>query len=222
MKKKLLSLVLAGAMVASTSVSAFAEAPTPTVTEPTPTVTKPTTILPGQPEKDIDIDITGDILDDKGNTKPGTISVTVPTAVNFTVTKDGVLNSGEMVITNNSNEKIKVSVKKFTDADAENNINIVKKSEFDDGSDDISRKQIWLSLVGKGIKVGFQSEGNGKMYNLADEAVINPGQEIGKIDGNDKLSLSLEGAGGTQADSLTEPIKDKFNLVLTIARDRAQ
>lgn len=222
MKKKLLSLVLAGAMVASTSVSAFAEAPTPTVTEPTPTVTKPTTILPGQPEKDIDIDITGDILDDKGNTKPGTISVTVPTAVNFTVTKDGVLNSGEMVITNNSNEKIKVSVKKFTDADAENSINIVNKSEFDGGSSNIPREKIWLSLVGKGIKVGFQSEGNGKMYNLANDAEINAGQEIGKIDGNDKLSLSLEGAGGTQPDSLTEPIKDKFNLVLTIARDRAQ
>lgn len=222
MKKKLLSLVLAGAMVASTSVSAFAEAPTSTVTEPTPTVTEPTTILPGQKEKDIDIDITGDILDDKGNTKPGTISVTVPTAVNFTVTKDGVLNSGEMVITNNSNEKIKVSVKKFTDADAENNIEIMKKSDFGDVPSNVPRKKIWLSLVGKGIKVGFQSEGNGKMYNLANGNAIDAGQEIGKIDGSGKLKLSLEGGGGTQEDSLTEAIKDKFNLVLTIARDRAQ
>lgn len=222
MKKKLLSLVLAGAMVASTSVSAFAEAPTPTVTEPTPTVTKPTTILPGQPEKDIDIDITGDILDDKGNTKPGTISVTVPTAVNFTVTKDGVLNSGEMVITNNSNEKIKVSVKKFTDDDAGNNINIVKKSEFDtNGASGTSREKIWLKLVGKGVSVGFESEGSGKMYNLADNNEITSPKEIGKIDGSGELRLRLEGEGGTAAGSSSDPIKDNFNLVLTIARDKA-
>lgn len=217
MKKKLLSLVLAGAMVASTSVSAFAATPTPTVTESN-------TILPGDNEKDIDIDITGDILDDKGNTKPGTISVTVPTAVNFTVTKDGVLTSGDMVITNNSNEKIKVSVKEFRDADAENNINIVKKSVFDsgNGASDIPREKIWLSLAGKGISVGFESEGRGKMYNLANDNAITSSEEIGKINGIGELKLRLEGGGGTQPGSSSDPIKDNFNLVLTIARDRVQ
>lgn len=214
MKKKLLSLVLAGAMVASTSVSAFAATPIATTTEEK-------TILPGEEEKDIDIDIRGDILDDKGNTQPGTISVTVPTAVNFTVTKGGVLTSGEMVITNNTNEKIKVSVKQFRDANAENNINIVKKSSFNGGTSSIPRKEIWLSLVGKGISVGFESEESGKMYNLADENPIDDSQEIGKIDGSGELRLKLEGGGGTQTGSLSDPIKDNFNLVLTIARDRA-
>ena len=211
MKKKLLSLVLAGAMVASTSVSAFASTPTPTVKGSA-------TISPGDDEKDIDIDITGDILDDKGNTKPGTISVTVPTAVNFTVTKGGVLTSGDMTITNNSNEKIKVSVKKFTDANAEKDINIVKKSVFDSGRD-ITREKIWLSLVGKGVSIGFESADGGKMYNRADENETIDSKEIGKIDGSDELTLSLEGGGVIQAGS-SEAIKDKFNLVLTIARDR--
>lgn len=216
MKKKLLSLVLAGAMVASTSVSAFAATPIATTTEEK-------TILPGDEEKDIDIDITGDILDDNGNTKPGTISVTVPTAVNFTVTKGGVLTSGDMVITNNSNEKIKVSVKEFRDADAGNNINIVKKSEFakGNGASDLSREKIWLSLVGRGVSVGFESEERGKMYNLANETEIRSPEEIGKIDGSGELRLKLEGGGGTQTGSLSAPIQDNFNLVLTIARDRA-
>ena len=215
MKKKLLSLVLAGAMVASTSVSAFASTPAPTVRENT-------TISPGDEEKNIDIGITGDILDDKGNTKPGTISVTVPTAVNFTVTKGGVLTSGDMVITNNTNEKIKVSVKKFTDANADKNINIVKKSEFESGSSDNSRDKIWLSLVGTGVSVGFESAERGKMYNLDNDSPISSPQEIGKIDGIGELTLSLEGGGATQTQggSLSEPIKDNFNLVLTIARDR--
>lgn len=216
MKKKLLSLVLAGAMVASTSVSAFA------ATEPTPTTTTTTTMSVGEDEKNIDVGITGDILDDNGNVKPGTINVTVPTAVNFTVTKDGRLDSGNMVITNNSNEKIKVSVKKFTDADATNNINIVKKSAFEaSGASNVSRKQIWLSLVGNGVSVGFESEGTGKMYDLANNQEINDPKEIGKINGSGELRLRLEGEGGTQEGSLSAAIKDNFNLVLTIARDKA-
>ena len=216
MKKKLLSLVLAGAMVASTSVSAFA-------TTPTATTTENKTISENQDETEANVTLTGDILDNRGNAQQGTISVTVPTAVNFTVTKDGRLASGEMVITNNSNEKIKVSVKEFRDADAANNINIVKKSVFNNGPSNIPREQIWLSLAGDGIDVGFESENRGKMYNLADGDPINSGQEIGKIDRSGKLKLRLEGGGGiqTQPDSSPTPIKDNFSLVLTIARDRA-
>ena len=117
MKKKLLSLVLAGAMVASTSVSAFA-------TTPTATTTEKKTISENEDEKDVNVTVKGDILDDKGNAQQGTISVTVPTAVNFTVTKDGRLASGDMVITNHSSEKLKVSVKQFSDANAASNIRI--------------------------------------------------------------------------------------------------
>lgn len=213
MKKKLLSLVLAGAMVASTSVSAFA-------TTPTDTITEEKTILENEDQKNVNVTVKGDILDDKGNAQQGTISVTVPTAVNFTVTKDGRLASGDMVITNHSSEKLKVSVKQFKDANAASNINIVRKSQFDGGSSSIPREQIWLSLVGNGVSVGFESEGSGKMYNLANSTQIDSPEEIGKIDGSDELRLRLVGGGGTQPGSSTDPIKDDFNLVLTIARDR--
>lgn len=217
MKKKLLSLVLAGAMVASTSVSAFA------TTTPTATTTENKTILENEDEKDVNVTVKGDILDDKGNAQQGTISVTVPTAVNFTVTKDGRLASGDMVITNHSGEKLKVSVKQFRDANAASNINIVKKSEFDNGSSSIPKEKIWLSLVGNGVSVGFESEESGKMYNLANEGEAITTKEVGKIDGSGELRLNLEGGGGTGAStsSSSAPIQDNFNLVLTIARDRA-
>lgn len=218
MKKKLLSLVLAGAMVASTSVSAFA------ATEPTPTTTTTATMSGVENEKDIDVSITGDILDNNGNVKPGTINVTVPTAVNFTVTKTGALIAGEMVITNNSSkEKVKVSVKEFRDPNADKDINIVKKSELaDPGSEE--RNKVWLNLTGKGVSVGFESANKGKMYDPSNESEISDLKEIGSIDANGgKMELQLQGGGGTSnSGGSTQPISDNFNLVLRIERDRQQ
>lgn len=217
MKKKLLSLVLAGAMVASTSVSAFA------ATDPKPTTTTTTTMSEVEDTKDIDVSVTGDILDDKGNAKPGTISVTVPTAVNFTVTKTGTLTAGDMVITNNSKEKVKVSVKKFSDPNGENEINIVKKSELANPAN-VERNKIWLSLTGRGVSVGFESADTGKMYDPSNENPIDSSTQIGSIDANGgRMELQLQGAGGTNgSNDSTQPIKDNFNLVLKIERDRQQ
>lgn len=214
MKKKLLSLVLAGAMVASTSVSAFASTPTATTTEKQ-------TISENEDSKDVNVTVTGDILDDKGNAQQGTISVTVPTAVNFTVTKEGRLASGDMVITNHSSEKLKVSVKKFRDADAAGNINIVKKSDFVDNEvENIPRNQVWLNLVGEGTSVGFESAENGKVHDVNSYAPVEPTTELWKIGASSTLSLKLIGAGGQESTPLKTPVKDTFNLVLTIARDR--
>lgn len=213
MKKKLLSLVLAGAMVASTSVSAFAATPTATTTEEK-------TISENEDEKDVNVTVTGDILDDKGNARPGTISVTVPTAVNFTVTKDGRLASGDMVITNHSTEKLKVSVKQFRDADADGNINIVKKSDFNNGAENVARNKVWLNLVGEGTSVGFESAESGKVHDVNSYDPILPTKELWKIGASGTLSLKLVGAGGQESTALTTPVKDTFNLVLTIARDR--
>lgn len=217
MKKKLLSLVLAGAMVASTSVSAFAATPTATTTEEQ-------TILGTENEKEINIGITGDVLDNDGNTKPGTISVTVPTAANFIVDKDGQLSSGDMVITNKSNEKIKVLAKKFEDSDGPENIEIVTKTQFDnDGSKaGNNRNKIWLRLEGSTNNLGLTSADNGKMYDTTytNEKTEGDNYEIGKINPNDNMRLTLVGEGGIKG-SNSAAVRNKFKLVLKIARDRA-
>ena len=212
MKKKLLSLVLAGAMVASTSVSAFAATPTATTTEEQ-------TILGNETEKEINIGITGDILDDKGNTKPGTINVTVPTAANFIVDKDGVLSSGDMVIKNNSNEGLVVIANQFVDSNGEQDINIIKKTDFDNaGASSTPKEKIWLRLNSGTKTIGFTSAGEGKIYNYgytAEEADA----EMGKIPAQGSMTLQLEGGGGTDGDASTT-VRDQFRLVLKIKRDR--
>lgn len=218
MKKKLLSLVLAGAMVASTSVSAFAA--------DTTVPTKETTIESNETEKDIQIGVTGNILNDDGNTVPGTISVTVPTATTFSVdASTGELTSPNMTITNRGDERIKVTASKFEDANGTEKINIVKPTEFGNDPAQKERGTVWLRLTGASQNLGLTSEGTGKMYNstYAQEQTVSSNYEIGKIAKGEVMNLTLEGKGGTLATdtkSSDDAIQDKFTLVLKIARDR--
>lgn len=212
MKKKLLSLVLAGAMVASTSVSAFAATPTATTTEEQ-------TILGNETEKEINIGITGDVLDEKGNTKPGTINVTVPTAANFIVDKDGVLSSGDMVIKNNSNEKLVVTANQFVDSNGDQDIDIIRKTEFDtDNASSKERRKIWLKLTSGTKTVAFTSEEQGKIYDY-EYSGKEDNAEMGKIPAQGRMTLQLVGGGGTLGPANTQ-VRDQFRLVLKIKRDR--
>lgn len=224
MKKKLLSLVLAGAMVASTSVSAFAATSNGVTTDEV-------TIGKGETEKEIQIGIQGNILNEDGNTVPGTISVTVPTATTFSVNaKTGELNSPDMTITNNGEEQIKVTASKFEDSNGREKINIIKKSEFEaenKGVSDHQRGTVWLRLTGDSQNLGLTSEsngsGNGKMYdndyNIAKTAGDN--YEIGQIKSKGTMTLKLEGKGGigvSDNNSIDTAIQDDFKLVLKISR----
>lgn len=213
MKKKLLSLVLAGAMVASTSVSAFAATPT--------TIQGNTTIEAGTDEQDVPVGITGNILDNNGNVKPGTINVSVPTATSFSVNSTGDLVSANMVITNNSDEKIKVIAKGFKDPNGDQEINVITKKEFDDdgGKAGNAKGKIWLKLAGEEKYIGLSSEGNGKMYDNENNEtqVTETTGEIGELSANKSLTLKLVGEGGTSGNE-TKAIKDEFKLILKVKR----
>lgn len=219
MKKKLLSLVLAGAMVASTSVSAFAAA--------TPTTTKGnTTIQEGKDDQEVPVEITGNILDSKGNAKPGTINVSVPTATSFSVNAtSGELTSADMVISNNSDEKIKVIASRFEDTDGTDNINIIKQSEFEQGGNtenENERGKIWLRLRGGSKILALTSENYGTMYDgNGTKQEESSNYVIGEINAQNQLTLKLEGKGGVQEGDTTpseKAIQDDFKLVLKIAR----
>lgn len=218
MKKKLLSLVLAGAMVASTSVSAFAATESTTTGE--------TEISAGKDEQNVDVKVTGNILDNKGNAMPGTIKVTVPTATTFNVTKDGKLNSADMTIRNEGNEGIEVIVSGFEDASGTDKINIVKKDAFGASKENTERKNIWLRLTGGSKVVSFGSQNGGEVYevnNGSDGTSKVSDTQIGQIASGRELTLRLEGAGGTQgANDATEPIQDDFKLVLKVKRVKVQ
>lgn len=221
MKKKLLSLVLAGAMVASTSVSAFAADTVPT---------NNVEIGSGENDKEVEIGVEGNILNTAGNKVPGTINVTVPTATTFSVdASTGKLTSPQMTITNNGDEKIKVIASRFDDPNGDENISIVKRSVFEQkevGGDLNDRGVIWLRLRGGRKTLGLTSESNGTMYDASYSTpqTADSDYEIGKIDAKGgTMTLELEGKGGVTATdkySTDTAIQDNFTLVLKIARDK--
>ena len=79
MKKKFLSLMMAAAVVATTSVSAFAQ---DRVIEGADTT-----------EQKAEIDITGQVLGDHGEVPAGTFNVSIPTTAAFTVNEKSNLES---------------------------------------------------------------------------------------------------------------------------------
>ena len=205
MKKKFLSLMMAAAVVATTSVSAFAAGNVDTSVD-----------IPEGEGKKINVQITGNVEDENGDVLPGTVSVTVPTAAVFNVNSEsGKVNSGEMIITNHSDEKILVFASDFTDTTGSSEIELKKEDEV------TQRGHVALKLTG-GIKtIFFTSEDkdgkSGKIYDTSTKNEIQPGAHIGEVTKDNPLKLRLEGKGSTSGDKSTA-IKDDFQLVFKIKR----
>lgn len=218
MKKKLLSLVLAGAMAVSTSVSAFAD---------------DTIQVEHNSEKPIEVPIKGDIAASDGTTLPGSITVTVPTSAAFKVDKEGNLTSGTMSIVNKGDATVSVIASKFIDASGENRINLVKRVEDLEEND---RSKVYLKLTGGDKEVVLTSEANdgsnkpaGKMYDVrnTNNAIEERDNFVIKdvIPGG-TATLTLEGKGTAykgEPNSVTnskDAVNDSFRLILKIKQDR--
>lgn len=212
MKKKLLSLVLAGAMVASTSVSAFAA-----------DTGKEYNIL-NKEEVETPITITGNIQDSTGAVLPSTINVTVPTAAAFTVTSEGNFTSAPIEISSKSDEKVQVTAYSFTDSSEDANITIVGEDELSNKTNEANNKFMSLKLIGTDGTVYFKStkeksgvyKKDGSEYKLTDNPIL------GTVTQNTPLTLNLKG-DIKKDDPYSAPstaISDQFNLVLKIRRAR--
>ena len=215
MKKKLLSLVLAGAMVASTSVSAFA-------------ATDEATYIIDDKGKEHQVDITGNVQNQQGNIVPGTISVTVPTAVSFTIDKTGQITGGDIVVRNSSDDKVEVVAKEFTDTTPTNKIVLVKDDELEtemskNGEDKV---HMTLNLTGNGKAVGlFSNKSTGKSgfvdLTTKEEIGDNVNTPLGNAWKNNDLTLRLSGKTKAGSESYSAPenaLQDTFNLVLKIQK----
>lgn len=198
MKKKFLSLMMAAAVVATTSVSAFAAEHQLTAV--------------GE-EKQVDIGIEGKVEDGSGNVLPSTVTVTVPTALNFTVKKDGTVVSSEIEITNSGNEPVSVIATDFIDTTGENDGIKVKKEE------PAERKEVNLRLVGGDQVITLTSEANnvtglsGKMYvnnsDTATDSIV-----LKDITAGNSLKLKLEGKGKKSDNTGDAAVNDTFKLKL--------
>lgn len=207
MKKKLLSLVLAGAMVASTSVSAFAADTVVDKNEGTANVT-----------------INGAVDANNGDSPSGTISVSIPTALSFSVNKSGEVNGGNITITNRGVETVDVTAVSFQDTTPKTKITVKTPTSLDESND--TRANMVLSIGGTtGERAYFKSEeaGNNKngIYNAAGDNKEN-GIKLSSIAGNGGTeTLSLDGFAGKAdltSDEANNGVTDKFILTLKVTK----
>lgn len=211
MKKKLLSLVLAGAMVASTSVSAFA-------------ATEQGYNILGKEEVKTPITVTGNVQDTAGQIVAGTISVSVPTAAAFTVTSTGDFTSAPIEITSDSAEQVQVTAYSFTDSSENKNITIVSEEDLKNETNSDTQRFMTLRLQGNDKTVYFKSaKTTSGIYkeNYTTEYALDENPVLGIVTKDTPLELNLKGE--VKKDSYSAPgsaIQDKFNLVLKIRRAR--
>lgn len=213
MKKKFLSLMMAAAVVATTSVSAFA------------TENKTYTIDNG--ESEAQVKITGKVADSTGKLPSSTISVSVPTALAFTITKDGAVESAPITITSNSTERVEVIAGGFVDTTTNKNITVVPKSQVNSSDNSETNRFVALTLTGDGGSVGLKSDKRTTGLTKIDteeEWASTDNPSLGFVTQNNELTLRLSGTAGVGRDSSgsyqppTSAISDQFTLTLKIKK----
>lgn len=208
MKKKLLSLVLAGAMVATTSVSAFAAD------------TQNVDVFEGK-ESTTQIDIKGDIYNEHNKPAPSTVTVTVPTSTTFTVDKEGVLTAPNIVIRNNGDETVSIIADSFNDPTADKKINIVSETDFGSDASAVDRNKVTLKLIGDNTYSlkSVKQPGETGIYNVdGTKASANP--VLGNVRANSDLTIRVEGKAGKNGAALTDAVTDNFQLVLKLKKEK--
>lgn len=212
MKKKLLSLVLAGAMVASTSVSAFADKVSSEKYEATGGDVYSIT-----DERDANISIEGKVADSTNTVTPSTISVTVPTAAKFTVDSKGNLIGSNINITSQGDTSVEVIAYKFADPTGTSAINAVSLDELkrENQSDSGDRSKVYLKLVGDEDSVSLQSA-NG-VCGLENSDNVND-TVLGRVGKGKSLKLNLDGKAVTTGSALSASVSDTFTLTLKLKK----
>lgn len=209
MKKKFLSLMMAAAVVATTSVSAFAADTTP-VTENGGTA---------------NVTINGSVDSNNGDSAPGTINVSVPTAMNFRVDNKGNLEGSKITITNRGSDKVEVLAYEFRNNTPNSGITVKAPKS---GVDFVKRSDVALWLEGNASDIAyFQSEqdGSGKkgIYGAnGAEPSSDDGIVVSKIEANNGTDeLTLGGYAGTtrlDGDDDNKTLSGKFTLKLKIRK----
>lgn len=200
MKKKFLSLMMAAAVVATTSVNAFA-------------ANEKTVTTDGE---SVEVQINGIVNNSKDQPPAGTLSVTVPTALSFTVNNSGGFTGSNITVTNTGTQAIDVYAYQFTDVTPTTGIVIKESNDLQKKSD------VSLSLNGNDGIAYFRSEANGKgIYDEEGHSVGEPGAKIANIEGGDAKTLYLNGSAGTnELDTkyTLTGINEKFTLRLKIKK----
>lgn len=225
MKKKFLSLMMAAAVVATTSVSAFAAEQ---ISQTPSEASNPREYNVTDTEANAEVTIDGKIANSENKLPTSTISVSVPTAASFTVDKDGNLVGSDIKITSQGSEEIAVLAYRFVDKTGDKQINVVDtdtlKSDNANGSS-ADRKKVSLSLEGNERTVSLVTGNNSGIckFETSDEATLEEDKKIGTVSVNNPLTLKLRGKGITASNApvLSDPISDSFTLTLKLKKVNA-
>ena len=204
MKKKFLSLMMAAAVVATTSVSAFAD-----------------TIVTNDGDT-AEVTISGAVNGADDKTPSGTLSVTVPTALSFAVKNDGTVQGTEIKVVNNGVQAINVYAYEFADTTVTDKITVYNKTENDSVT---KRSDVMLNLQGNRGTAYFKSENiDGTNKGVYEANGNKPGADgllISNILNGKSDNLRLDGKAGSQVlqgNDATEGISDTFTLRLKIKK----
>ena len=203
MKKKFLSLMMAAAVVATTSVSAFADDYS----------------WPDKRDQDVQVNITGDVTSSSGETISGTLSVSVPTATTFTVQKNGTVTTSPITVKNRGTQAVDVYAYKFSDNTPTDGITVVGESGLTDAGD-YSKLSLRLNgSAGHAYLKSEEGEGKNGVYtdpNCGNKAPAETGAKLLSVGGNATDTITLEGTTRELGESgaPAAPIQDKFVLTL--------
>ena len=204
--------MMAAAVVATTSVSAFAQDKLIDNADNT----SPTT----------EVQITGSVANQNGTMPDSTFKVTVPTTATFSVDKNGGFKAPTLTVKNEGTQNVEVYAYSFKDNTNDGSINILSPEEFDAKvtSTTAKRSDVKIALRGNlGEKVYLSStKGNG----------VNDQENFGGVDsqGNGFRVLQLEACtdgvaksgtisiDGTAGTGSTEGVSDTFVLTLKIKK----
>lgn len=207
MKKKLLSLVLAGAMVASTSVSAFAETQTVTTSD--------------DRDGSAEVEVTGKVLDESGEEAPGVFKVTVPTTASFLVDQNASVTTATIKITNAGAQDIDVYADQFRDLTKNEGEGITVVGE--NGLQGKDRTYVNLNIRGNEGNVYLKTESNStekglyKDINAIDKATEKDLKLISLKSGQEG-NLTLEGKAGQENSTQPKAVNNSFVLTLKIKK----
>lgn len=224
MKKKFLSLMMAAAVVATTSVSAFAAEGVDN------SVTGETTIndVLDSEEAIHEVKITGKVQDNTGNMPAASFKVTVPTAANFTVNQAGDLVGPTLTVKNEGTQAIKVLAQDFENVGT-GAIKVIASqlitndNTLDSSSRTLDRTNVSLKLEGDKGKIAYLAAGNNKKGVSQNEDlrdITQEGVELVTLSAGDsvatKKTISLKGTAGSNG--IDNPVSDTFKLTLKIKK----
>ena len=187
-----------------------------------PTSYKEDNITEGKDDKEIDISITGNIENDKGQIKPGTITIALPINTGFTVNERGKVITPEIKIENSGQDAVDIYAYKFIDQNGTEGINITSEDSIVGKEQSISRKNLTLSLSGQTtvyFKSEMQEEGKTGMYEDPDlTRPVTSEVKLLELNGQSSGKLRLNGIAGKQKNGIDTAISEKFILMLKIKR----